>query len=592
MTTKETSKRLNFLSLVAVFVFFALIAQLINLQINQNDKFSQLAQNNSIRLIPIMAPRGGFYDINGRALVASRAANTVSIVPMDFKEPEKVIPRLSGILGMSQEEIRQKIKEQTFRPFDPIRLKKDVGPEILAKIEEQKNDLPGVLIETVPIREYIYGDSGAHLFGYVGEINKEELDKVKDQGYGPGDIVGKIGLEKLYDIYLRGINGGEQVQVNASGKPITTMGEKKAIPGNNLYLTINGDVQQAAEKALEEALAKTPGAKGGGVIALDPRNGQVVALASRPSFDPNKFATGISVKDWSALINNPKHPLNNRVIENAFPPGSIYKIVTAVAALETKKVDPSDSFYCSGVYKWGFHCWNRSGHGSENLINGIRDSCNVVFYNLGERVGPTRLAEYSHLLGLGEKTGIDLLGETSGLLPSPAWKEKTYHQQWFPGETLNMSIGQGYHLYTPIQLAQMVSAVVNGGTVYKPYLVSRVVSPEGKLIKQFQPQLKEKVNISPSTLQIVRQGLAKVVSEGTAAGAFSGFPIHAGGKTGTAQAGVGKNDHAWFASFAPVNDPKLVVVVVIEEGGHGGATAAPVARKVYEAFFKIKSPKE
>jgi len=592
MTTKETGKRLSILSLVAVFVFGVLIAQLVNLQVNQREEYTKLAQNNSIRLIPIMAPRGTFYDRNGEALVASRAANTVSIVPMDLKEPERVIPRLSQILGMPVEEIQQKIKEQTFRPFDPIRLKKDIGPEILAKIEEQKNDLPGVLLETVPLREYIYGDSGAHLFGYVGEINKSELDKLKEQGYEPGDIIGKIGLERLYDNYLRGTNGGQQVQVNASGQPITTLGQKNPIPGNNLYLTINSKVQYAAEKALDEALQKTPGSKGGGVIAIDPNNGQVIALASRPSFDPNKFAGGISVKDWGALINNPRHPLKNRVTESAYPPGSIYKIVTAVAALEDKKVNTNSTFFCSGLFKWGFHCWKRTGHGTENLIDGLRDSCNVVFYNLGQRVGPERLAYYSQKFGLGQKTGIDLLGEEKGLVPSPSWKQKTYKQEWFPGETLNMSIGQGYHLYTPLQLAVMVGSAVNGGDVYKPYLVKSIVGPDKKVIKTFQPQLKEKINISPGTLNIVRQGLAKVVSEGTAASAFRGFPIPAGGKTGTAEAGVGKNDHAWFASFAPLDHPKLVVVVFIEEGGHGGAVSAPVARKVYEAFFNLKSKEE
>ena len=588
MFNKETAKRLNLLGIAAIFIFFVLVAQLANLQVNKRTEFLKLAEGNRIRLIPILAPRGTFYDREGEALVASRAANTVSIVPMDLKEPERVIGRLSVILGMPVEEIQEKIKEQTFRPFDPIRLKKDVGPEILAKIAEQKNDLPGVMIETIPLREYIYGDSGSHLFGYVGEINKKELDKMKEQGYQPGDLIGKVGLEKVYDKYLKGVNGGQQVEVNASGKPITTLGEKAPILGNNLVLTIDGKVQEAAERALDETLQKNPTAKGGGVIAIDPRNGQVIALASRPGFDPNKFSGGISVKDWTALINDPRHPLKNRVTQSAYPPGSVYKIVTAVAALEEGRVSPTETFYCSGHYKWGFKCWKTSGHGTQTLLDGIANSCNPVFYNLGERIGAKRLADYSRRFGLGQKTGIDIPGEEEGLLPSPQWKKSKYNQEWYKGETLNMSIGQGYHLDTPLQLAQMISAVVNGGNVFQPYLVQKVVSPEGKTVATFQPKLKDHVNISAQTLDIVRKGLSEVVERGTAASAFYGFPVPVGGKTGTAQAGVGKNDHAWFGSFAPVDNPQLVVVVFVDQGGHGGAAAAPIARKVYEAHFRIQ----
>lgn len=588
MSNKETAKRLSILGLVAIFIFFALTAQLANLQINKRSEFIKLAEGNRIRLIPIMAPRGTFYDRNGEALVASRAANSVSIVPMDLKEPERVIKKLSNILEMPVEEIEQKIKEQTFRPFDPIRLKKDVGPEIMAKIAEQKNDLQGVILETIPIRDYIFGDSGAHLFGYVGEINKKELDKLKEQGYQPGDIVGKVGLEKVYDSYLRGNNGGQQVEVNAAGQPITTLGEKKPIPGNNLNLTIEGKVQEAAEKALDETLQKIPSSKGGGVIAIDPTTGQIIALASRPSFDPNKFSGGISIKDWAALINNPRHPLKNRVTQSAYPPGSIYKIVTAIAALEEGKVNLTETFYCSGHYKWGFRCWKRTGHGTQTLIDGIANSCNPVFYALAERVGPKRLAEYSKRFGLGQPTGIDLLGEESGILPSPQWKKEKYNQEWYKGETLNMAIGQGYHLYTPLQLAQMLSAVVNGGNVYKPYLVEKIVGPNGQIIRTFQPQVKDHIAISPQSLDIVRKGMQQVIERGTAASVFRGFPIPVGGKTGTAQAGVGKNDHAWFASFAPVDNPKLVVIVFVDEGGHGGSASAPIARRVYEAFFDIQ----
>lgn len=592
MLEREIAKRLNILGLVAIFIFCILAAQLVNLQIKNRDKFIKLAEGNRIRLIPILAPRGTFYDRHQKALVASRAASTVSLVPMDLEEPEKVIAKLSVILDMPVEEIKEKIKEQTFRPFDPIRLKKDVAMETLAKIAEQKNDLQGVMIETVPIREYIQGDSGAHLFGYVGEINKKELDKLKDQGYEPGDIIGKVGLEKVYDHYLRGINGGQQVEVNASGKPLNTLGEKKPILGNNLILTIDSKVQAAAEKALDETLQSVSSSRGGGVIAMDPRNGQIIALASRPSFDPNKFAGGISLKDWRELIEDSRHPLKNRVTQSAYPPGSIYKIVTAVAALEEGKVNLDEHFHCTGAYKWGFHCWKRSGHGNVALVDGMAESCNIVFYTLGERVGAERLADYSRRFGLGEKTGLDLPGEIKGILPSPGWKKEKYHQDWYKGETLNMAIGQGYHLYTPIQLAQMLSAVVNGGYVYKPYLVQRITSPEGKIVASFNSELKERLRISPKTLEVVRQDMRAVVERGTAASAFRGFPIPAGGKTGTAQAGVNKEDHAWFATFAPLDNPQLVVVVFVEEGGHGGATSAPIARKVYEAYFNLKSEKE
>lgn len=586
--TKDTSKRLKVMGVGIILVFIVLIAQAFNLQIRQYDNFIQLANNNRIRLIPILAPRGTIYDRNKQAIVATRAANTVSIVPMDLKNEKYVLAKLSYILDMPLEEINKKIAEQTFRPFDPIRLKKDIQLETLAKIEEQKNDLPGVILETVPIREYIYGDLGCHLFGYVGEISQDELKALEDEGYKAGDIIGKTGLEKVYDKYLQGVNGGQQVQVNASGKMISIMGEKKIVPGNNLILNIDAKVQKTAENALKEAIGKTPGAKGGAVVAMDPRNGQIIALVSQPGFMPNKFATGISLKDWSSLINDKRHPMKNRVTESAYPPGSIYKILMAIAALEEHKVTASDTFYCGGHYKWGFHCWNRSGHGTETLITGLRDSCNAVFYSLGQRLGPAKISEYSKRFGLGEKTGIDLLGEEKGLLPSPDWKMKNYHEEWYPGETLNMSIGQGYHLTTPIQLAQMVSAAVNGGSVYKPYIVNRIVSPNGQLIKQFQPYLKETITIAPDNLAMVKEGMRQVVEKGTASAAFNGFPITAGGKTGTAQAGPGKGDHAWFASAAPLDNPELVVVVFVEEGLHGSSTAAPVARRVYEAYFGLQ----
>ncbi|MGM9571825.1 MAG: penicillin-binding transpeptidase domain-containing protein, partial [bacterium] len=320
--TKDTSKRLKVMGVGIILVFTVLIAQAFNLQIRQYDNFIQLANNNRIRLIPILAPRGTIYDRNKQAIVATRAANTVSIVPMDLKNEEYVLAKLSYILDMPIEEINKKIAEQTFRPFDPIRLKKDIQLETLAKIEEQKNDLPGVILETVPIREYIYGDLGCHLFGYVGEISQDELKALENEGYKAGDIIGKTGLEKVYDKYLQGVNGGQQVQVNASGKMISIMGEKKIVPGNNLILNIDAKVQKTAENALKEAIGKTPGAKGGAVVAMDPRNGQIIALVSQPGFMPNKFATGISLKDWSSLINDKRHPMKNRVTESAYPPGS------------------------------------------------------------------------------------------------------------------------------------------------------------------------------------------------------------------------------------------------------------------------------
>ncbi|WP_414153226.1 penicillin-binding protein 2 [Pectinatus frisingensis] len=584
--SRDTTNRLKALSIISILVIFVLIIRLGYLQIYQGDFYRKQAEGNRIRIIPTMASRGTMYDCNDNPVVMNQPGFTVAILPLDEKIKPELIDNLAVLLKMDRKSIEEKIKKH--QGFDPIRLKTNVGPEIWTILEEQKEKYPGVVVEAQPIRDYIYKTVGAHTFGYVGEINEEELKKHNDDNYKLGDIIGKFGLEKVYDEYLRGTPGGEQVEVDATGKPVQILGKKEPIQGKDLHLTIDMGLQLAVEKAIDDRLSEIH-AHAAAAVVMNPKTGAILAICSRPSFDPNKFAGGISEKDWNQINSNPYHPMDNKAITGEYPPGSIFKIVTGTAALNEHKVTPEEIIFDPGVY-WLVPKHNADGEalGPINFSQALAHSDNVYFYEMGNRVGIDTLGKYAKLFGLGEKTGVDLPYEASGLIASKAYKKKVYNEDWYLSETLDAAIGQGFNLVTPIQAAMIMSEIANGGTRYKPYLVNDITNPDGSVYKHFDPVVEGHLDgVDPAFIKLIQQSLLEVTRIGTAASFFGGsFPVNIAGKTGTAENPHGA-DHGWFAAYGPYEDPSIVVAVIVENGGYGAQSAVPIGKAILEAAFHL-----
>ena len=590
------NQRLKVLMVAVILIFVALVSRLAYLEIALGAEFRRDADANRVRVLPITAPRGQFLDRNGVLLVSNQPAFTVSLMPITGPIPDDVIDRLGECLGMDPAAIRKKIRQRD-NPLEPVRIKDNVGPDIITRIEERRNDLPGVIIEVQSVRKYINNELGAHLFGYVGEISEEELAAKKAAGYKGGDLVGKAGLEAVWDKEIRGVDGGTQQEVDVSGRPVKMLGKKEAVQGNSLVLTIDAKVQKAAEKAMDEQLnylQKRLGnvnAKAAAAIAMDPRTGEILAMVSRPTFDPNLFNGGISAKNWQAISGNPFNPMQNRVIEGEYPPGSTFKIVTSVAALELGKVTPEEKILDTGSYRGKVNALNEA-LGWLDFRTALAKSDNVYFYQMGERVGIDNLENYARMFGLGARTGINLPGEETGLVANRKYKEKVYHEDWYLSETLDAAIGQGFQLVTPLQAAVVMSEVANGGHRYRPYVVSKVVAPDGNTLKAFAPEELGQVQISPRNLGLIRDALRDVaLPGGTADYVFAGFPIAIAGKTGTAENPHG-DDHGWFVAYAPYDNPTIVVAVVVEQGGFGADAGAPIARKMMEAYFNLPPHKD
>ncbi len=588
-------KRLGYLAMAVIMI---LAARLWYLQIVQGGTYEALSLGNRVRVIPVAAPRGKILDRNHVALASNRLAFCVSVVPQDMSDKEETIAWLSEVLDMTPEAIEQKLSTPR-RPFEPIRIKADVDPTVVVTIGERRTDFPGVIIEEVPVRNYVFGEVASHVIGYTREIDAEELKAHKGEGYRPGDLIGKVGIEKAFEEYLKGVDGGEQVEVNSLSQPIRVLGSMPPVSGYDVVLTIDRKLQAAAEEALEsqlEALSKsekTKEAQAGVVIAMDPRTGEILAMTSKPSYDPNMFVGELSPKDLESLMSSPS-PQPNRAIGHTYAPGSTFKVVTALAALEQGKVNLNTRFLCKGRDPASAKsCWTIErgrGHGTLDIIDGISESCNIVFYELGRRVGIDDLAETARMFGLGQSTGMIMFPrDQAGLVPDREWKQrnfKGYDQRWYPMETLDVAIGQGAVLVTPLQLANMYSAIAERGTLLRPMIVKAVIGSGGKVMREFQPMVMNNLSISAESWDILEEGLEKVISHGTAQGAFSGFPLRVAGKTGTAENPQGPS-HAWFACYAPIEDPEIVVLTMIEHGASGAAYAAPVARQVLEAYFGI-----
>jgi penicillin-binding protein 2 len=574
--------------LILIITMVVLSLRLWDLQIMRGNEMRRLSEQNRIRVKKVIAPRGVIFDKLGRVLADTRPSFNLYITPEDIKDFSQTVDGLAKLLDIEREDILDKLKMASgFPPSFPVKIKSDVNKDELAKVEAHRVYLPGVNIQIEPKRNYPHNKMMAHMLGYVSEINADEI-KAKDYtDYSPGDFIGKYGLERMYETYLRGIDGEKRVEVDAMGREVRTLDIVEPTAGNNLYLNIDLDTQQVVEKAFE--------GRKGGAIALDPKTGAVIALVSRPAFDPNKLSSGINKADWKAITTDPAHPLQNRAIQGRYPPGSTFKIVSALKALELGTVNENTSFPCRGGFAFGkrtFKCWKKGGHGSVAVGRGIIESCDVYFYNVGLKLGVDRIHEMSETIGLTKTTGIDLPGEKSGVVPSTEWKRKTFGEPWYDGETVSVSIGQGAVWLTPIQLAQLSAFVANEGVTFKPQIVNKIVSPEGKTVKVFEPAMKANAKMRKDVFRKVKDAMRAVVNEPNGTAYASRVPnINMSGKTGTAQAGSldkGKHqgDHAWFIAYAPSEDPTLSISVLVEMGGHGGSESAPIAKAITQSVFR------
>jgi len=594
---EEFKARYKYLVFAAVVVFLIIFVRLWYLQVIKEHEFRLLSENNRIRLRKISAVRGMIMDRKGRILADNRPSFNVMVMPEDVDDLQGLTKRLSRFLHLSASKIEGKIRDRNRPPFQPIKIKGDISWREMSLLKTNRLDLPGVQISIEPIRTYPHGKVAAHILGYVGEIDKEELKSKK--GYKMGDCVGKCGVEWAWEGHLRGIDGGRQVEVDAVGKEVRVLREVPPIPGHNLYLTIDLDLQRYAEKLLSE--------RAGAIIAMDPTTGEILAFCSSPSFQPSLFAKGISVKEWEELVSSPLHPLQNRGIQGLYPPGSVFKIVTAAAGLEEGVITPRTILYCSGIYhvgRRGYQCWRRGGHGAVDLHRGLVESCDIFFYQVGERLGVEKLSRYAEGFGLGRPTGIDLKGEKSGLIPTAEWKKDRLGEPWYAGETVSMAIGQGYLLVTPLQLLNLISSIANGGRVLKPQIAKRVEDVDGNVLEEYRPKQIGRLPISQRTLNEIKEALVDVVRDKRGTGRAARLAgVEIAGKTGTAQVirlrGTGRRlkpeevpyewrDHAWFVAYAPASDPEIAVVVLIEHGGHGGAAAAPIAGKMIKKYLDLK----
>ncbi|MGA1845417.1 MAG: penicillin-binding protein 2, partial [bacterium] len=478
----KPKNKIAFTIVILAGFFFLLVSRIWYLQVVRGEEYRSLSEGNRIRLKRLRAPRGLLLDRNHKVLVQNRPSFTVSIVPEDVNDMDAVLTVLSQLIGTPPEEVRQIIKASPSLPFEPITIKSDLSFREVALLEEHCNELPGVTVDVEDKRFYPQQSLASHLLGYMGEINPKQIKQEKFRYARPGDLIGQAGLEKVANSYLMGQDGGKHVEVDAEGRELRTIGYLAPIPGQNIILTIDLELQKRMEEILGERC--------GTLIAMDPQNGNILGMVSRPAFNPNLFAKGISRAEWFDLVNNPKDPLQNRAIMAHYPPGSIFKIVVAAAGLETDAIDEWSTFFCGGYItsgNWVFYCWKKGGHGDLSIHDAIVHSCNSFFYQLGSRLGIDTIAQFARDYGLGRQTGIILPGENAGLIPDSQWKRDTIGTSWYPGETITASIGQGYILVTPIQLVCLISAFANGGYLYTPRIIQSLETPEGIVVEEFPP---------------------------------------------------------------------------------------------------------
>lgn len=593
MEDRNRITRLHTLLVVCLVLFAVLLGRMVYLQLWRGDYYAKQSDGNRLRQSRILAPRGIIYDSEGKELVNNLPGYAVVLQKQSSYKPE-TLQRLSNLLQMPVEEINAKIKaSKNF--YEPIMLKNNLDQQMVTKIEEQRRYMPEVMLSVQPIRNYPYHELAVHALGYVGEVSAYEIEQGLFKNITQGSLVGKGGLEKTYDKYLRGEDGAFMEEVDVAGNVVKHYDSVQPIPGKNLKLTIDYELQKELEAFTDKHLAFlrssgiAPGARAAAVVAIDPRNGAVRAMVSRPGYDPNWFVHGISSKNWNSINNDPNYPMNNKVITGEYPPGSTFKIVTGSAAFELKKVGLNEPIFDGGFHPMVPTMGNAGGEvlGWLTFIKALAMSDNVYFYELGYRVGIDNIEKYAHIFGFGERTGIDLEGESKGLVASKKVKREIWDEDWRLGDTFNAAIGQGFNLTTPIQLSVMLSIVANGGTKYQPYLVDSIINSDGSLFEKPKRAEGKHIDVSQQTIDYIRMGMSATTQEGGTASYFAGLPKPIAGKTGTAENSHGR-DHGLFVAYGPVDAPELVVVCIVEQGGFGSVAAGPIVYKAFEEFFQEK----
>jgi penicillin-binding protein 2 len=593
----ESKQRIMGISFAVGAIFLLLMLRLWHLQILNAEDYRSMSEDNRLRFVPVAASRGAIMDRSGKVLVSNRPSFSLAVIPQEVKDKDALILRLSKLLHLDAADLTERWEKTKGRAkYYPIVLASNISRDQVEVVEENRLRLPGVEIEMKPVREYSSKNLAAHLLGYIGEVSEDELSKKAYEDYNPGDYIGKNGIERSHESDLHGNDGGRQLEVDARGRVLRTLSETYPTVGNSVVLTIDAAVQKQAEQAF--------GDLAGAAVALDVNSGEVIAFVSNPAFDPSLFSGKLPAGIWKSYLEDKRHPLENKALTGQYPPGSTFKVITALAALEDGKTTESTSVNCSGAYELGgstFKCWNKHGHGTTSLKKSLRESCDVYFYQLGERLGVDRIAQTAKKFMLGTAMGIGLINEKPGLIPTADWKLKRFGKRWYHGETLPVAIGQGYVLMTPIQMASMIATVANEGTVYRPFLVKRIVDTDGKALKEFKPEIIGRTGISAEKFRMVKQGLLAVVNEAGGTGGLARLSdVRVAGKTGTSQVVKMRDskkgtpyqyrDHALFIAFAPYDKPEIAVAVVVEHGEHGGAAAAPIAGRMLRAYFDGKKP--
>ncbi len=593
----ESKQRILVLSFVVGIIFLFLIIRLWHLQILNADDYHAMSESNRLRFVPVAASRGAIMDRTGTVLVSNRPSFSLAVIPQEVKDKEALLTLLSDLLGLDRVEMADRWGKNMGRAkYYPIVLASNITRDQVEIVEENRLRLPGIEIEMKPVREYTSNQLAAHLLGYIGEVSEKELNLKGFEEYNPGDYIGKNGIERALENELHGSDGGRQLEVDARGRVLRTVSESYPTVGNSVVLTIDATIQKQAERAF--------GDQAGAAVAMDVTNGEILAFVSNPGFDPSLFSGKLPTEVWQGYLDDKRHPLENKALSGQYPPGSTFKMITALAGLQNNIVNESTSVNCSGSYDLGtstFKCWNKKGHGATNLRKSIRESCDVFYYQMGEKLGVDKIAAAAQAFKLGAPLGVELQNEKSGLIPTSEWKLKRFGKRWFHGETLPVSIGQGAVLLTPIQLASMIATIANEGTIYRPHLVKRIVDADGKMLKETKTEVIGTAFFSKESFRLVKQGLLDVVNAPGGTGAMARlYDVKVAGKTGTSQ--VVKlsdskksttyqyRDHALFVAFAPFDKPEIAVAVVVEHGEHGGSAAAPIAGRILRAYFDSKKP--
>ncbi len=590
----ELQRRLVILRIGLLLVVALLALRLWHLQIREGPYYRDLSENNRTRSVILEPARGLIYDRNGVLLANNVPSFTLYVSLEDVKDRDALIDRLTQLIGLDPELIRKKLAIRAAKQL-PRKIKDRLSLKEAVLIESHRLDLPGVMIQVESQRNYPSGMTAAHVLGYVGEVSAEQLEKPEFAELHQGSIVGQYGVEKYFDRSVRGLAGQKNVEVDALGHEKHTVVVDRPQAGDDLYLTIDARLQKVAEDLL--------GVEFGAIVALDPTSGDILAMASRPAFDPNVLSRELTGKQWVEIVQDEGRPLNNRASQGQYPPGSTFKVMMAAAALETNTMTPSSTVHCNGGYQFGrrlYHDWKAGGHGAVDIRKALIHSCDVYFYTIGQRMGIDTIASFAHQFGLGEETGVELPSERIGIVPSTAWKQKAKNEPWLPGETISASIGQGYVTVTPLQMASLIGTVANDGVTYRPRLVRTIRDRGTGALQELPTNVKRQLKIKKEYLALIQDSLAKVVTEGTATRAKSQV-VTIAGKTGTAQTAALRTgpekdipkkfrDHAWFVAFAPVENPKIAVAVLAEHMGHGGSAAAPLAKEVIESYMKLTAP--